>query len=106
MLGKSFIFHCRRKRLFKKILYCSQNGTVIVRLGIDFADKGFPFLLHSKIIGKTHNLLELREREAVLTVSKCLFKCLCQHFAIKVKFVGDIINIVVVLHSAGKLHQA
>ena len=67
-LGKCLVFRCCHKWLFKKNPYCLQDGVIIVGLGIDFENKCFPLFLHSSIIGKTHNLLKLFEREAVLTV--------------------------------------
>lgn len=49
----------------KKASIFFQDNAITIRLSIDLTDKGFPLLLHSSIIVKTHNLLELLKREAV-----------------------------------------
>ena len=65
---KCFIFCCRRKRLFKKNLYCFQDSIVIIRLGIDLADKCFPLFLHGSIIVEAYNLLKLFNGKTMFTV--------------------------------------
>ena len=41
----------------------------------------------------------------MVAVGKGLFQCFCQHRSVKVELIGQIINIVVILHAAGELHQ-
>ena len=41
----------------------------------------------------------------MLAVGKSLFQSLCEHIAIEIELVCNVINIVVVFHSAGEFHQ-
>lgn len=82
-LGKCFIFHCRRKRLFKKIPYCFQYDAQIISFSINLTSKSFPLFLHSGIINKAYYLLKLFNSKTMSTVFKDLFQCFRQRSSVK-----------------------
>lgn len=62
--------------------------------------------MHSIIAAKGYYLFKLLNSKAVPTINKSSFECFCQYLTVKIKFIGKIINIVVIFHSAGEFHKA
>lgn len=103
---KLFTLNCRRKWLGQESADCFQHGAVIIRFRIYLTDKCLPLFPHSAITIKSHNLFKLCHRKIVFSVCKGFPKSFRQYLAVKIKFISKIINIVIVFHPAGKLHQA
>ena len=71
---ETFVFHSRFEGECKEKVDRFDDFAEIIGLGFDFADKGFPFLLHRIVVIERHYLFELLCGEGVRAILKGLFQ--------------------------------